>query len=96
MRVSRLLRNLHLHVLLPLLPGVRRDPDRPDSLRVDPRIARLLPVEVFHLFGYRKRRPEGAVLRFTRRREADYFRSRSTSGGPGGRSSRHSGIQSSQ
>jgi len=67
LRLSRVLRRLHLHVLLPLLPGVRRDPDRPDSLRVDPRVARLYTVEIFHLFGYRRRRPEGGILRFTRR-----------------------------
>lgn len=67
LRLSYLLRTLRLHVLLPLLPGVRRDPDRPGSLRVDPHVARLWTVEIFHLFGYRKRRPEGDMLRFTRR-----------------------------
>jgi succinylglutamate desuccinylase len=67
LRVSRLLRRLRLHVLLPLLPGVTKDPDHPDALRVDPHVARLYTVEIFHLFGYRKRRPEGDTLRFTRR-----------------------------
>jgi len=67
LKVSRWLRRLRLHVLLPLLPGVRRDRDRPNSLRVDPRVARLYTVEIFHLFGYRKRRPEGEMLRFSRR-----------------------------
>lgn len=68
LRLSRVLRTLKLSWLLPLLPGVRRDPDRRDALRVDKRVARFYAVQIFHLFGYRRRRQEGDVLVFTRRR----------------------------
>jgi len=34
LKLSRILRTLRLAWVLPLLPGVRRDPDRPDALRV--------------------------------------------------------------
>ncbi|MHC4848485.1 MAG: succinylglutamate desuccinylase/aspartoacylase family protein [Planctomycetota bacterium] len=67
LRVSRALRRLRLHVLLPLLPGVSKDRDRRGTLRVDPKVARLYTVEIFHLFGYRKRRSDGDMLRFSRR-----------------------------
>ncbi len=74
-RVSRLwlilsaaLRRLHLHVLLPLMPGVRQDPDNHNALRVNPAVARWFVVEIFHLFGYRRRRPDGERLVFSRRR----------------------------
>lgn len=66
--VSRLIRKLRLHVLLPLLPGVEWHPTRPDTLRVNPRVARFFVVQIFHLFGYRKMMPEGQQFVFTRRR----------------------------
>ena len=65
--VSRVLRRLRLGGLLPILPGVKRDPDRPDALRVDAKVARWYTVEIFHLFGYRRRRREGDSYLFTRR-----------------------------
>jgi len=68
LKVSRVVRTLRLGVLLPLLPGVRRDPDRPDALRVNLGVARFYTREIFHLFGYRRRRREGDTLLFTRRR----------------------------
>ncbi|MHC4953856.1 MAG: succinylglutamate desuccinylase/aspartoacylase family protein [Planctomycetota bacterium] len=68
LKVSRIVRTLRLGRLLPLLPGVRRDPDRPDGLRVNIRVARFYTAEIFHLFGYRRRRREGEQLLFTRRR----------------------------
>mgnify|MGYP001274306471 CR=1 FL=1 len=50
------------------LPGVaRRDTD---TVVVDPRIARWLVVEIFHLLGFRRQRPEGRMQVFARRREA--------------------------
>lgn len=66
--VSAVVRRLRLQHALRLLPGVRKHPDRPYSLRVDPRVARWFVVEIFHLFGYRRRRPEGDHLVFSRRR----------------------------
>ncbi len=56
------LRRHRLDRLLPLLPGVRRDPAHPDRLRADTRIARLYPLDVFHLFGYRRLREDGRDL----------------------------------
>jgi len=66
--LSAFLRRLKLQWLLLLLPGVRRDPDRPRSLRVDPRVARWFVVEVFHLFGFRRHRARDGYLYFSRRR----------------------------
>jgi len=67
LRCSACLRRLRLDRLARLLPGVRRDPEQPHTLLVDPRIARWYPVQVFHLLGYRKQRRRGARLAFTRR-----------------------------
>lgn len=67
--LSASLRKLHTERALALLPGVSRYPGRSDSFLVDPRIARLWPVQLFHLLGYRRRRPEGDRLRFSRRVE---------------------------
>lgn len=69
LRVAAVLRRLRADVLLPFLPGVRRDPDDPDTLLADRRVARWFTVEVFHLLGFRRERPRGErVLAFTRRR----------------------------
>ncbi|MCC7535872.1 MAG: succinylglutamate desuccinylase/aspartoacylase family protein [Deltaproteobacteria bacterium] len=67
MQASAVARRLRLDRLLPLLPGVRRDPERRDRLDVDTEIARLYPMDVFHLFGYRKVRQRGAHLEVARR-----------------------------
>ncbi len=69
LRVAAWLRALRADALLPFLPGIRRDPDDPDTLLADRRVARWFTVEVFHLLGYRRERPRGErVLAFTRRR----------------------------
>ncbi|MCA9728930.1 MAG: succinylglutamate desuccinylase/aspartoacylase family protein [Candidatus Eisenbacteria bacterium] len=65
--VSTMLRRARLAVLLQLLPGVTRHRDREDSLVVDTRIARWFPLEIFHLFGFRKLRWHGPVLIVSRR-----------------------------
>lgn len=67
MRASAFARRLHLDRFLPLLPGVRRHPRRRDHLDVDTHVARLYPMEVFHLFGYRKVRERGAHIEVERR-----------------------------
>jgi len=67
LRVSAILRRLRVFKMLPLLPGVRRDPDRPRSLVVDPAVARWRTIEILHLLGYRKERPRGGLLVFSRR-----------------------------
>ncbi len=66
--LSALLRRLRLGIVLPLFPGVERHPELSGALRVDPEVARYFTVEILHLFGFRRRRPEGQRLVFTRRR----------------------------
>lgn len=66
--LSASLRRARLDPWLRFLPGVRRHPDLHSSLLVNTRIARLYPIEFFHLFGYRKRRAQGSRLTVTRRR----------------------------
>lgn len=66
--ISAFLRRLHLARTFPLLPGVRRHPDDADVLIIDTRVARWYPLEIFHLFGFRKLREVGAELVVSRRR----------------------------
>lgn len=68
--VARWVRRLRMGVLLPFLPGVRRHPAKRDALIVNPRVARWLVLELFHLLGYRRCRSEGEQLVFTRRHVA--------------------------
>lgn len=85
LRLSAMLRRLRLDRVASLLPGVERHPRCPDSLVVDPRVARFLAVELFHLLGFRKRRARGDRLVFTRRRHD--LRSPVSPGEPGSRAS---------
>ena len=67
LRLARWLRRLRVERLLPALPGVRRYPDKPGTLVVNPRIARWLVLELFHLLGYRKRQSRQGRLILSRR-----------------------------
>ena len=58
---------LHAGSLLRHLPGVHQRPGDDDVLVVNTRIARIYPLEIFHLLGYRKRRRIGAALAVGRR-----------------------------
>lgn len=62
LRLAERLRRMRLDRLLPLLPGVRRDPSHPDQLRARPGISR----DLFHLLGYRRIRQAGAELLVSR------------------------------
>jgi len=66
--LSALLRHLRLDRLTWILPGVRRRPGHADQLLVSTRIARWYPLEVFHLFGFRKLRRTPSTLLVSRRR----------------------------
>jgi succinylglutamate desuccinylase len=66
--VSWLLRRLRLNGLVHWLPGVRRDRRRPEVLIVNTRVARIYPLEIFHLLGFRKIRQSGTELLVIRRR----------------------------
>lgn len=59
LRLSATLRRLRVDRLLPRLPGVRTDPDRPRGLVVDTRVARVYPLQILHLLGYRRLRLRG-------------------------------------
>ncbi len=67
LQVSAALRWLQLDRLVPLLPGIRRHPERADHFIADPQVAHTRVVEVFHLFGYRHVRIVGPDLVFARR-----------------------------
>lgn len=69
LKLSALLRYIRAHRILPLFPGVTRDPERPGVVHVDRKVARWLAVKIFHLFGYRRARRDGDILEFCRRRE---------------------------
>lgn len=66
--VSAALRRLRVQALMPWLPGVHRDPVDSETLIINTRVARLFPLQVFHLLGYRKRRWSGAKLIVSRRK----------------------------
>ncbi|MCR9245477.1 MAG: succinylglutamate desuccinylase/aspartoacylase family protein [bacterium] len=61
------LRAMRCDRLVSVLPGVRRDPDDSRTILVNRQVARWFVTEVFHLLGFRKRRPRGDRLAFTRR-----------------------------
>jgi hypothetical protein len=67
MKVSGLLRRMHLGAIAPWLPGVQRHPTRPNTVMVEPHIARWHVVQIFHLLGYRHRRSENGKRVFSRR-----------------------------
>jgi predicted deacylase len=67
LRLSASMRRSRLERILPLLPGIRRHPQRPNTLIVDPRVARWLVTDFFHLLGFRHRRSEGGKIVVSRR-----------------------------
>jgi len=69
--VSRVLRTLRADHLLHLLPGVGRDPARPDTLIVRKHVARWYALQLFHLLGYRRVEDAGDHLLVRRRRYDD-------------------------
>ncbi|MCB1025709.1 MAG: aspartoacylase, partial [Acidobacteria bacterium] len=67
LRLSRILRKLRLGGLIHLLPGVKKHPVDSETLIVNTAIARLLPLQIFHLLGFRKRRWRNDQLVVSRR-----------------------------
>ncbi|MGH9929073.1 MAG: succinylglutamate desuccinylase/aspartoacylase family protein [Pyrinomonadaceae bacterium] len=65
--LSAFLRHLRVGNYVHLLPGVRRDPLDENFLIVNTRIARILPLQIFHLLGLRRRRWVGNHLIVSRR-----------------------------
>lgn len=65
---SAVLRTLRVPQIVHWLPGVRRDELHNETLIVDTTVAKLMPLQVFHLLGFRKLRWTGNELVVTRRR----------------------------
>ena len=67
LNLSILARKLHVDQLLRILPGISQDPYCKYTLQVNPKTARFLATEIFHLFGYRKKVKKGDFIYFTKR-----------------------------
>ena len=67
LNTSRFLRKIHFHHFLKLLPGVQSAKNKPYTLIVNPKTARFLTTEIFHLFGYRKKVYEKDNIVFIKR-----------------------------
>jgi hypothetical protein len=65
--LSAVLRNLKVGNYIHLLPGVRRDPLDENVLIINTRIARILPLQIFHLLGFRRLRWSDKYLVVSRR-----------------------------
>jgi len=65
--LSALLRRMKLGDFVHLLPGVRRDNNDKNVLIVNTNVARILPLQIFHLLGFRRRRWTGGRLIVSRR-----------------------------
>jgi succinylglutamate desuccinylase len=68
LKVSALLRRLRIGDYSYLLPGVKRDSRDADTFLVNTQIARLLPLQIFHLLGFRKRRWRSGQLVVSKRK----------------------------
>jgi len=66
--LSGLLRTIGVQRLIHILPGVRRDPKNPAMLLVNTSVARLFPLQIFHLLGFRRLRWIKNKLVVSRRR----------------------------
>lgn len=65
--LSKVLRRLNLSNLIHLLPGVSKNPKEEGVYRINTKIARLFPLQVFHLLGFRKLRWADNLLTVSRR-----------------------------
>lgn len=81
--LSAVLRRLGFQEWIRILPGVWRDPADPSTLRVNTHIARLFPLQIFHLLGFRRRRWERNELTVSRRKHdtSSPFKERSKTSG---------------
>ena len=66
--ISKWLRYSRLSALLPLFPGIRKNTPDGDELRVNRRICRWFTTEIFHLFGFRRKRYDPDSITFIKRR----------------------------
>lgn len=68
LKISEWLRKLHIDKLLPLLPGIQRNPGTENEFIVNLKIARWYAPEILHLLGYRKNHREKGRLIVARRK----------------------------
>ena len=64
---SRYMRRLHLHNMLRVLPGIRQSKTSKHLLIINPKTAKYLTNEIFHLFGYRRKITKNGKLYFSKR-----------------------------
>ena len=69
LKASEALRHLRIDRFLDLLPGVARDKSDPSRFIVDRSIARIYPLGVFHMLGYRRIRTSANELTVERQPE---------------------------
>lgn len=67
LNLSIIVRKLKLYHILRILPGIKEDKSNTYTLIVNPKTARFLAIEIFHLFGFRKKTIKNNCLYFTRR-----------------------------
>lgn len=66
--LSGVLRRVGVQYWVRILPGVRRDGKDPETLIVNTSVARVFPLQIFHLLGFRRRRWIGKTLVVSRRK----------------------------
>lgn len=66
--LSGVLRRSGIQNVIHFLPGVRLDPDDPSTLIVNTRVAKIFPLQIFHLLGFRRRRWVNDKLVVSRRK----------------------------
>ncbi len=67
LKASLVARKIKINHFLRLIPGVKIDPLHRHGLIVNPKIAKYMAKDVFHLFGYRKQVFRNGKLYFTKR-----------------------------
>ncbi len=67
LKTSIVVRKFKINHFLRLIPGVDKDPDNNFTLIVNPKIAKFLTKDIFHLFGYRKQIFRDGKLHFIKR-----------------------------
>jgi succinylglutamate desuccinylase len=56
LKVSEILRRIDIGAYMHILPGVKKHPKEENSLVINTNVARLFPLQIFHLLGFRRRR----------------------------------------
>ncbi|MCD9188633.1 MAG: succinylglutamate desuccinylase/aspartoacylase family protein [Pyrinomonadaceae bacterium] len=68
LKLSGFLRRWKIGNLMRFLPGVKRSEFDAETFEINTKIARIFPLQIFHLLGFRKRRWRGNKLVVSRRR----------------------------